>query len=154
MNSDDLDLHGFTAAEAIEKFVEQYNARVDNRQQGCWRIIHGYGSTGAGGVIRSKLRAFLQQHADKLRFEAGDDYGDPGWTWVYPKVRLPDRRERLTAAILDLCVAGQTEKSILREFAKMGAVEVKQTIRSLTKQGRLKTVRRGAKTLYQSASDL
>ena len=79
-SNDDLDLHGFTVTEAIERFVECYNVRVNNNQYGCWKIIHGYGSTGKGGAIRVALRAFLNQHLDKLRYETGDDYGDPGWT--------------------------------------------------------------------------
>jgi hypothetical protein len=84
--TDDLDLHGFTVAESIELFVQQYNCRVDDNQYDCWKVIHGYGSTGEGGVIRVKLRAFLDEHLDKLRYEAGDDYGDPGWAFVYAKV--------------------------------------------------------------------
>jgi hypothetical protein len=150
-SNDDLDLHGFTVAEAIERFVQQYNVRVDKDQYGCWRIIHGYGSTGEGGAIRIKLRAFLDEHLDKLRYEAGENYGDPGWTWVYPKIHLPDQRERMAAAILNFCAEGKTEEKILREFAKLGGVQVKQAIRSLAKQGELKTVNKGAKILYQAA---
>jgi Smr domain len=150
-SADELDLHGFSVVEAIEQFVLDYNGRVENHQHGCWRIIHGYGSTGQGGAIRAKLRAFLDQHLDKLRYEAGDDYGDPGWTWVYPKVRLPDQQERMATAILDFCSDAKTEEKILREFAKLGTVQVKQAVRSLAKQGRLKVVNKGAKVLYQEA---
>ena len=149
-STDDLDLHGYTVAEAIERFVQSYNARVAGNQYGCLRVIHGYGSSGEGGVIRIKFRAFLNEHTDKLRYEAGDDYGDPGWTWVYPKVRLPDQRERMAAAILEYCSDGKTEEKILREFAKLGEVQVKQVVRSLAKQGRLKTVNKGAKAVYQA----
>jgi Smr domain len=149
-SNDELDLHGFTVAEAIEQFVQLYNTRMDNNQFGCLKIIHGYGSSGEGGVIRIKLRSLLDQHLDKLRYEAGDNYGDPGWTWVYPKVRLPDQRERSAAAILSFCSEGKTEEKILREFAKLGEVQVKQAVRSLAKQGKLKTVNRGEKVLYQS----
>jgi hypothetical protein len=150
-SNDDLDLHGFTVAEATERFVQYYNTRVDNDQYGCLRIIHGHGSSGKGGVIRVKLRAFLDQHLDKLRYEAGDDYGDPGWTLVYPKVRLPDKRERMVVAILSFCSEPKTEEKILREFIKMGEVQVKQSVRSLEKQGKLKIVNTGAKVLYQAA---
>ena len=87
---------------------------------------------------------------DKLRYEAGDSYGDPGWTWVYAKVRLPDQRERMAAAILSFCSEGKTEAKILREFGKLGQVQVKQAVRSLAKQGKLKIVDMGAKTLYQA----
>src|ERR1051326_5134491 len=137
-STDELDLHGFTVAEAIERFVQHYNTRVDHNQVGCWRVIHGYGSTGQGGAIRTRLRAFLDQHLDKLRYETGDNYGDPGWTWVYPRDRLPDQRERMAAAILAFCSDGKTEEKILREFAELGDPQIKQVIRSLAKLGRLK----------------
>jgi hypothetical protein len=147
---DDLDLHGYTVAEAIELFVHHYNGRVDNDQYGCWKIIHGYGSTGKGGAIRTTLRAFLDEHLDKLRYEPGDDYGDPGRTFVYPKVRLPDQRERMAAAILSFCSEPKTDEKILREFINIGQVQVKQAVRSLAKQGKLKTVNKGTKVLYQA----
>ena len=149
--NDELDLHGLTVAEAIEQFVQHYNTRVDNNQFGCLRIIHGYGSSGKGGVIRASLRAFLDEHLDKLRYEAGDDYSDPGWTLVYPKVRLPDQRERMATAILSFCSEGKTEEKILREFTKLGKVQVKQVVRSLAQQGKLKIMKSRAKVLYQAA---
>jgi|ERR1017187_1639920 hypothetical protein len=151
VSNDELDLHGFTVAEAIEQFVQHYNTRVDNDQYGCLRIIHGYGSSGRGGAIRLKLRAFLDEHLDKLRYETGDDNGDPGWTWVYPKVHLPDQRERMAAAILSFCSEPKTEEKILREFIKMGEVQAKQAVRLLAKQGKLKIVNKGAKVLFQAA---
>ena len=149
-SNDELDLHGLTGAEAIEQFVQYYNTRVDNDQFGCLRIIHGYGSTGKGGAIRVKFRAFLDEHLDKVRYEAGDDYGDPGWTLVYPKVRLPDQRERMATAILSFCSEPKTEEKILREFIKMGKVQITQAVRSLAKQGKLKIVNSGEKILYQA----
>jgi hypothetical protein len=148
--TDELDLHGYTVAEGIEVFVQRYNARVDNHQFGIWRIIHGYGSSGEGGAIRIKLRAFLDQHLDKLRYETGDTYGDPGWTWVYPNIRLPDQRERLATAILHFCAEGKTEERVLREFAKLGEIQVRQVFRSLAKQGKLRAAIKGAKVLYQA----
>lgn len=150
-SSDQLDLHGLTVAEASERFVEQYNLRVKREQLGGWTVVHGYGSTGEGGAIRSKLRAFLDRHSDKLRYEPGDQYGNPGWTWVYPKVRLPDRRERLALEILDFCATPRVEEKILREFVGEGGVQVKEILRSLVKQGRLKMVVKGAKAQYQAA---
>ena len=87
---------------------------------------------------------------DKLRYEAGDDYGDPGWTLVYPKVRLPGQRERMATAILSFCSEPKTEEKILREFIKMGKVQITQAVRSLAKQGKLKIVNSGEKILYQA----
>jgi hypothetical protein len=138
-----LDLHGLTVPEAIEKFVEQYNARVKQDQLAGWTVVHGYGSTGEGGVIRSKLRAFLDQHPDKLRYELGDKYGNPGSTWVYPRLRLPDRRERLALEILDYCAQPRVAEKILREFSVAGGVQVKEIVRSRIKQGRLASGNKG-----------
>ena len=149
-SSEKLDLHGLTFAEALERFVEQYNLRVKRGQLGCWTVVHGYGSSGEGGVIRSKLRGFLDHHLDKLRYDPGDNYGNPGWTWVYPKLRLPDKQERLALEILDFCATPRVEDKILREFAISGGVQVKETLRTLVKQGRLKTVGMGPKVKYQA----
>jgi len=49
-STDDLDLHGYTVAEAIELFVQHYNAFVDCDQFGCFKVIHSYGSSGEGGA--------------------------------------------------------------------------------------------------------
>ncbi|MEI6084235.1 MAG: Smr/MutS family protein, partial [Verrucomicrobiota bacterium] len=114
--SDDLDLHGYTAAEALERFVQHYNIRVNRRQFGRWQIIHGYGSTGAGGTIRAKLRAFLDRHSDKLRFEAGDYMAIPvgpgsipncacrisasDWRWRSSIIVRPGGRKRRSSGSL------------------------------------------------------
>ena len=126
----DLDLHGYTAAEAIEAFVKHYNERVKRNQLGCWKVIHGYGSTGVGGAIRTRLRAFLDLHPEKVHYEPGDRYGDPGWCFVYPKQHLPGQQERLATAILDFCTEGKTEEKIIREFVRHGEPQMKQTVRS------------------------
>lgn len=149
--ADSLDLHGLTVTEALERFVEQYNLRVKGGHLGGWTIVHGYGSSGKGGAIRSKLRAFLDRFPEKLRQEAGDNYGNPGWTWVYPKIRLPDRRERLALEILEYCSTPRGDEKIQREFVTEGGVLVKEVLRSLAKAGRLQVVHRGVKVQYQTA---
>lgn len=149
--ADTLDLHGFTVKEAIDRFVQQYNERVKKSQGGAWTIIHGYGSSGQGGAIRNQLRSFLEQHQDKLRYEPGDNYGNAGWTWVYPRVRLPDRQERVAMEILNFCSVPRVEEKILREFANEGGVAVKAIVRSLVKQGRLKSIAKAGKVQYQGS---
>jgi hypothetical protein len=149
--ADTLDLHELTVAEAIERFVDAYNLRVKRGELGCWTVIHGYGSSGKGGAIRAKLRALLARNPEKLRYELGDDYGNPGWTWVYPKSRLADRRERLAGEILEFCATPRVEEKILREYAAEGGVQVKEALRSLAKAGRLKSTSKGAKLQYQAA---
>jgi hypothetical protein len=56
----------------------------------------------------------------------------------------------MAAAILTFCSEGKTEDKILREFINMGEAQVKQALRSLVKQRKLKTVNSGAKVLYQA----
>jgi hypothetical protein len=56
----------------------------------------------------------------------------------------------MATAILTFCSEPKTEEKILREFHKSGEAQVKQTVRSLAKQGKLKTVNKGAKILYQA----
>jgi len=147
---DKLDLHDLTIADAIERFVQEYNGRVRNNQFGCWTIIHGYGSTGTGGTIRAKLRAFLDQQSANLRYESGDQYDNPGWTWVYPKLRLPDRQQRLALAILSYCMTPRAEDKIVGEFIAAGGVKVKECLRALVKRGQLTESHKGSRMLYQT----
>jgi hypothetical protein len=148
--NEDLDLHGYTVAEALARFVEQYNRRVAASQFCCWRVIHGYGSTGTGGAIRLRLRAFLEAHRDKLRYEPGDDYGDPGWTWVYPRHPLPSLQDQLATAILAFCSVPRSEGRILREFVRSaGDVATKRSLRTLVELGRLKVTPQGTQPLYE-----
>jgi len=98
-----IDLHGLTVDEALAAFVEHYNSRVRSGRGGCIKVVHGYGSSGEGGVIRGRLLRLLASHADKLRYEDGQQYGNPGWTLVYPGELLPGRQDTLDHRILGLC---------------------------------------------------
>src|SRR5437763_7385844 len=68
MQIDRLDLHGFTVADAMERFVRHYNWMVANRQGWALEVVHGKG-TGRGddaGVIRDTLRAFLKGQGKRI----------------------------------------------------------------------------------------
>lgn len=47
--------NGFTSDEALA-YIKQV---LSNSKKTCLYIIHGYGSSGKGGVIRQKVRSFL-----------------------------------------------------------------------------------------------
>lgn len=47
--------NGFTSAEAID-YIKQV---ISNNRKACLYIIHGYGSSGKGGIIRQKVRSYL-----------------------------------------------------------------------------------------------
>jgi hypothetical protein len=85
-----IDLHERTVPEAIREFVRFYNDCVKGGYRGRIEVIHGYGSTGSGGVIRKKLREYLAAHAEKLgSLLPGDSLGNPGVTILYAKKLLP-----------------------------------------------------------------
>ena len=53
-----------TAGDAVKRVT--YNIR-NGKDWGCgaMKIIHGYGSTGKGGKIRTEVRRYLQEQKDK-----------------------------------------------------------------------------------------
>jgi dsDNA-specific endonuclease/ATPase MutS2 len=81
-----IDLHNFTVAEAIREFVRFYNSCVRSGCRGRLEVIHGYGSSGSGGVIREELRKFLKAHEETFgEFLAGESLRNPGVTILYPR---------------------------------------------------------------------
>ena len=82
-----LDLHGLTWAEAEASFIEFYNQKL--RQAGKdavgLGVVHGYGSTGTGGVLLTRLRGFLGRYESCSDFQTGEKVdGNPGHTIVVP----------------------------------------------------------------------
>ena len=65
--------NGFTSDEAIA-YVKQV---ISNSKKTCIYIIHGYGSSGTGGVIRKKVRSFLNAQLKNGKIKAvinGEDF--------------------------------------------------------------------------------
>jgi len=82
----EIDLHGLTVAVALSRFTVQYNAGLRAGNTGSIHVIHGYGSSGRGGDLRTALRELLSRHAGRLEFVPGETYfNNPGVTIVYPK---------------------------------------------------------------------
>ena len=154
-----IDLHDLTASEAIAEFAETYNRWFAAGYRDRIEIVHGYGSSGVGGVIRRRLRAFLDTNADRFtQITTGDDLGNPGVTWVYPKGRLPEASASPTGpleqAILAFCAAPKTEAKILAKLVgRYGDPAVRAAIRVLVKSSGLEVVRSGAETRYRAASN-
>jgi hypothetical protein len=81
-----INLHNFTVAEAIREFVRSYNACVRSGYHGRLEVIHGYGSSGSGGVIREELRKYLKAHEEVFgEFLPGENLRNPGVTILYPR---------------------------------------------------------------------
>ena len=64
---------GFTSEEALA-YLKQ---TIHHTKKLCVYIIHGYGSSGKGGVIRQKLRSYLTAQLKKGKIKAvifGEDF--------------------------------------------------------------------------------
>ena len=97
MMASEMDLHGLTQGEAIDALVTECNAALD-RAGGpvTVRVIHGYGSSGEGGVLRDRIRGFCRRHAALVGVVPGEaSDGNQGVTTLTVSGRLPDRSERL-----------------------------------------------------------
>ena len=144
--SSEIDLHGCTLAEAVDLFVQTYNDRVGRGDFSRFRVIHGYGSSGTGGKIRTALRKLLAAFNDSLSIETNPV--NPGATVIVPLKRLPEGAGILTAEILDYCSSGKTESKVLGKFRRFGDLRVKRTLQKLVSQGKLRTSRKGSHTVY------
>ena len=125
-----IDLHGMTWAEAREAVVEAYNESVADGSFDTLDIVHGYGASGLGGVLRTALRTFLTTHG--VYFHCGEVLDrNPGHTLVVPEVPLPGVPDRLQADILGYCETPKTREQIAGKYRRSGAPAVDAAIKAL-----------------------
>ena len=152
----EIDLHALTWHEALPVFIDFYNESIRQAAGGPvgkLDVIHGYGSSGAGGVLRKRLRNFLQEHADQglLEFTPGEHTdANPGHTLVLPIKSLPNTYDMLGERILDYCARPRTLSKISGKFRRHGEPAVKAAIDSLVRQGRLRTTGKGSRKVYEA----
>ena len=148
-----LDLHGLTWAEAEASFIEFYNQTLRQVGKGAvgLDVVHGYGSTGNGGVLRTRLRGFLGRYEPCLDFQTGEKVdGNPGHTIVVPLKPLPSLLDQLSQDIWDFCDRPRSQSKIIGKFRRHGQTAVLSTIKTLEKQKRLRPSSQGAHNLYQA----
>ena len=148
-----LDLHGLTWAEAEASFIEFYNQTLCQVGKGAvgLDVVHGYGSTGIGGVLLTRLRGFLARYEACLDFQTGEKVdGNPGHTIVVPLKPLPSLRDQLSQDIWDFCDRPRSQSKIIGKFRRHGETAVLSTIKTLEKQKRLRTLNQGSHKLYQA----
>ncbi|MBQ3644719.1 MAG: Smr/MutS family protein [Candidatus Riflebacteria bacterium] len=150
--SDKLDLHGFTKLEAIEEFIKFYNTRVRKGNLTPFEVIHGYGSSGVGGVLLTRIRGFLSNFPDELDFDSGKDpfAANPGSTRVIPKKPLPEAVDLLSEGILDFCESPKTLSKIIGKFHRYEESKIQTAIKQLEKQNRIKFFYKGSFKVYQA----
>ncbi len=154
MGTSELDLHGLTWQDSLSEFMILYDdvmCKTEDPGNTLITVIHGYGSTGEGGVLRSRLRNFLARFEDYLEFTPGEDFdGNRGCTIVRPLKRLPDSLELLSEDIWNYCQPPKTRSKIAGRFRRYGDPKVIEAIRSLEKKGRLKKVYKRRHTMYEA----
>ncbi len=143
-----LDLHGYTVSEALTMFVSHYNARIDSGDMSRFAVIHGYGSGGKGGKIRTALRKLLAAFTDEVITDTTPV--NPGITIIIPVGKLPGGAGILTGEIYEFCNGGKTESKILGKFRQFGDLKVKNTLRQMVKNGRLTASKKGKHAFYSS----
>lgn len=153
MENLDLDLHGKTWAEALEEFVDAYNRAVQPGGHACrtLRVIHGYGSTGSGGVLRTRFRRFFESHQERLEFTTGEKIGlNPGYTLITPKHPLPGADAALSELVWEYCEQPKSLSKIVGQFRRYGNPRVQQAVRSLESQKRLRKVVKGKTSAFEA----
>ncbi len=148
----EIDLHGLTQQEAIQAFVEFYNKRVKAGNKEAIDIIHGYGSSGVGGVLKKRIRSFLERNSSYLGYDfvVHGVFQNPGQTRVYPKKPLPSIAEGFHKEIVEFCENPKTLSKISGKFRKYGDQEVLKAVRQLEKSGLLKCFNKGSHKVYQA----
>ncbi len=153
MDSLELDLHGKTWPEALEEFVDAYNKAVQPGGHTCrlLRVVHGYGSTGGPGILRTRFRRFLEKQGPSLEFVPGEKAdGNPGYTIVTPRLPLPGVDAALCELVWDYCDQPKTISKIVGQFRRYGNPRVQQAVRLLEGQKRLHKMARAKNSVYQA----
>lgn len=153
MASRKIDLHGLTWTEALPTFIEFYNDEVQKmgRGGGSLDVVHGYGSTGPGGVLRTRLRAFFQRHEEHLKFSPGESIdGNQGHTVVVPMLSLPSTGDALEEQVWAYCERAKGRSKIIGNFRRQGEPAVIQAIKALESQKRLRVVHKGRVKSYEA----
>lgn len=155
MASHSIDFHGKTWAEALPEFIVLYNRALAAQPGGgsTLEIIHGYGSTGAGGVLKKRIRGYLARYAARelLQFRPGEDIdGNRGMTLITPLKPLPTTDDLLAEQILEYCETPRSQSKITGRFRRHGDAQTLPAIRALERQGRLRAEQRGKVKLYRA----
>ncbi len=148
-----VDLHGRTWSEGLADFIDLYNRtlRSGNETTATLDVVHGYGSTGAGGTMRVRIRAFLERYPRHLEYMPGEAVdGNPGHTIVLPVQPLPETGDMLAEQVWEYCETPRAQSKITGRFRRHGEPQVMRAVRALEKQGRLRAVNRGRLKVYEA----
>lgn len=148
--TNEIDLHGLQVIDAMEAFINFYNAKVKKGNFSAISVIHGYGSNGTGGKIYLKIRNFLAANEDKLSFEPGENLfpANPGITMVKPRKPFLSFLDALATEILEFCSVPRTKSKISGKFRRYGEQRIKASLTILEKNGLVKTTIKGKHKIF------
>jgi hypothetical protein len=116
----------------------------------CLKVIHGYGSGGARGDTRRAIRSLLKANPACADYIPGEDIdGNPGYTIVYPRRRLPSGASRLYPGIVEYCSVPKTKLDVVRRFVRRSAEgDIERALRELENGGRLRSFIKNGRKHY------
>jgi hypothetical protein len=149
----ELNLHKCAVHEAIQLFISYYNDCVQYKKGTRICVVHGYGSSGDGGKIRTAIRKLLEGHNEKLEWRPGETIdGNPGVTYIKAYQLLPDNHEHIAIDILNFCKTPKTREKIAGHFRNHGDQCVLKAIRYLEKTNLLSIRWKGRHKCYVKLS--
>lgn len=150
----EVDLHGLKTAQALEAFALAYDNALRESPRGALRVIHGYGSGGAGGDTRNAIRSWLKASSHSLKWMAGEEIdGNPGYTMVYPERRLPAGAARIHDSIVEYCSKERTQSDVIGRFVRRNSQgDIANALKDLETRGRLRTFVRNGRKYYVDSS--
>jgi len=135
-----------TVKDAEADFRRFYNSVFKQGRKGMIKVIHGFGSSGQGGVIRSRLRGLMFANRSAMTIVLGEAYDNPGVTFVEPRRLIPTSEDRLAGEVVAFCSTPKPYDRIEKKFARHGAAVVRKTVESLIRNGSLTgSMKRGMK---------
>jgi hypothetical protein len=146
----ELDLHGLKFADAMYLFVDTCNMMVAQGNAGGLKVIHGYGASGQGGLIRGEVRKLLKRNPHAATVVLGEDAdNNPGYTLVYPKRRLPAGSERLWDSITEYCSEPRRDSDIVGRFIRRhGEPEIRKALAELENRGKIRSFASSGRRMY------
>ena len=144
-----IDLHDMNRSEAIRFFIDKYNEVFKSGYRGEITVIHGYGSSGKGGVIKKELKEFLESHKGYLTYTVDTN---PGATLITPLKQINEMQDVISKEILEYCrLSPKTLDKIKGNFfKKYKNNEINACVKKLTKQGSLTTTLKKNGEVYQT----
>ncbi len=147
-----IDLHNMSYFQAIRYFIKKYNEILKSGKKEPLVVIHGYGASGKGGVIKRNFQNYLNEHTQYLSFYPNSDITgiNQGCTTVFPKKTLPVLTDILEDEILDYCSTSpkSMEKITGVLFKKYDEKKIKSAVKSLVKKGGLTETLKKRSSVY------